>query len=100
MSAHSEKRRRGGGRAGIAKRRSSSKINQMPWHLPVNRAPPIAPLTDQGVEAIHEDYVYSVYFLLFDSVDTGALRSASGWAFRWLQVTCSGLTLELLSDRE
>lgn len=26
----------------------------MPWHLPVNCDPPIAPLTDQGVEAIHE----------------------------------------------
>ena len=26
----------------------------MPWHLPVNRAPPIAPLTDQGVESINE----------------------------------------------
>ena len=54
MSGHSEKRRRGGGRAGNAKRRSSSKINQMPWRLPVNCDPPIAPLTDQGVEAIHE----------------------------------------------
>ena len=54
MSGHSEKRRRGGGRAGNAKRRSASKINQMPWHLPVNCDPPISPLTDQGVEAIHE----------------------------------------------
>jgi len=26
----------------------------MPWHLPVNRAPPIAPLTDLGVESINE----------------------------------------------
>ncbi len=26
----------------------------MPWHLPLNLDPPIAPLTDQGVEAIHE----------------------------------------------
>jgi len=26
----------------------------MPWHLPVNRAPRIAPLTDLGVESINE----------------------------------------------
>ncbi len=46
-------RRRGGGRAGNAARRSTSSIEQMPWRIPVNTDAPTEPLDEDGVAAIH-----------------------------------------------
>ena len=47
-------RRRGGGRAGNAARRSTSVIDQMPWRIPVNTDRPTEPLGEEGVAAIHD----------------------------------------------
>ena len=46
------KRRRTGGRAGNS-RRGGAVIDQMPWRMPVNTDRPIEPLTEEGVQAIH-----------------------------------------------
>ena len=48
------RRRRGGGRAGAAARRGGSAMEQMPWNPPVNIDRPIEPLTEEGVQAIHD----------------------------------------------
>ncbi|WP_102107059.1 trimethylamine methyltransferase family protein [Oceaniglobus roseus] len=48
------KRRRAGGRAGHSTRRGPAAIEQMPWHLPVNTDRPTEPLTEEGVQAIHD----------------------------------------------
>lgn len=51
--ADDKRRRRGGGRAGNAARRGGTIIEQMPWNPPVNRDRPTEPLSDAGVEAVH-----------------------------------------------
>ncbi len=52
--ASEKPRRRGGGRAGAANRRGSAAIEQMPWRIPVNTDRPTEPLTEDGVQAIHD----------------------------------------------
>ena len=46
-------RRRGGGRAGNA-RRLGPAVAQAPWTLPINTDSPTEPLAEEGVRAIHE----------------------------------------------
>ena len=48
------KRRRGGGRAGNTQRRGTRAIDQMPWRLPINLDKPTEPLSEEGINAIHE----------------------------------------------
>jgi trimethylamine--corrinoid protein Co-methyltransferase len=48
------RKRRGGGRAGNSARRGTRAIEQMPWKPPVNIDRPVEPLTEEGVQAIHE----------------------------------------------
>ncbi len=52
--ADGKPKRRGGGRAGAAHRRGTAAIEQMPWRLPVNTDRPTEPLTEDGVQAIHD----------------------------------------------
>jgi len=47
------RRKRSGGRAGN-QRNSSSSINQMPWRQVVNIDDPIEPLSEDGIQNIHE----------------------------------------------
>lgn len=54
MADEEKRKRRGGGRAGNARRRGTAAIEQMPWRLPKLTDPPIEPLTEEGVAAIHE----------------------------------------------
>ncbi|MCW8843459.1 MAG: trimethylamine methyltransferase family protein, partial [Rhodobacteraceae bacterium] len=55
MTDTSGRRRRGGGRAGHAARRTcAGVIEQMPWRVPVNIDRPTEPLPPEGVQAIHE----------------------------------------------
>ena len=54
MAEESGKRRRGGGRAGNTQRRGSRAIDQMPWRLPINLDKPTEPLSEDGINAIHE----------------------------------------------
>ena len=54
MAEERTKRRRGGGRAGNAQRRGTRAIDQMPWRLPINLDKPTEPLSEEGVNAIHE----------------------------------------------
>ncbi|MHA1600845.1 MAG: trimethylamine methyltransferase family protein [Alphaproteobacteria bacterium] len=44
--------RRGGGRAGNVRGKGAA-IDQIPWSQPVNRDKPTEPLTEEGVQAIH-----------------------------------------------
>ena len=54
MAEETGKRRRGGGRAGNTQRRGSRAIDQMPWRLPINLDKPTEPLSEDGINAIHE----------------------------------------------
>lgn len=45
---------RTGGRAGMAARAGKAAIDQMPWRLPRNHDRPTGPLTEEGVQAIHD----------------------------------------------
>jgi trimethylamine---corrinoid protein Co-methyltransferase len=53
MAEPTQKRRRGGGRAGNAGRRGTEVISQMPWSIPINNDRPTEPLNDDGIQAIH-----------------------------------------------
>ncbi len=48
-----ERRRRSGGRGGNARRTEVFRLDQMPWHVPVNMDHPTEPLLPEGVEAVH-----------------------------------------------
>ncbi|NSX54631.1 trimethylamine methyltransferase family protein [Parasulfitobacter algicola] len=54
MADAGTRRRRGGGRAGAVTRRGHAVIEQMPWSIPINNDRPTEPLTEDGVQAIHE----------------------------------------------
>jgi trimethylamine--corrinoid protein Co-methyltransferase len=54
MTPTSNRRKRSGGRAGHADRRGGAVIDQSPWRIPVNTDRPTEPLTEEGVEAIHD----------------------------------------------
>ncbi|MCR9146542.1 MAG: trimethylamine methyltransferase family protein [Rhodobacteraceae bacterium] len=54
MGQTSNRRKRGGGRAGNALRRGIEVIDQMPWSPPVNIDRPTEPLTPEDVQAIHD----------------------------------------------
>jgi trimethylamine--corrinoid protein Co-methyltransferase len=47
-------RRRTGGRAGNARRGRATVIEQMPWRIPENPDRPTEPLTEEGVQAVHD----------------------------------------------
>ena len=53
MNDAPRRRRRSGGRAGNTRGRGAA-ITQLPWSLPVNRDQPTAPLTEDGVQAVHD----------------------------------------------
>ena len=53
MTEAPARRRRSGGRSGHAVRRGTSVIEQLPWTLPVNIDSPTEPLTEEGVQRIH-----------------------------------------------
>ncbi len=52
--ADTKRRTRGGGRAGAAARRGGAVIEQMPWNPPRLIDPPVEPLTEEGVMAVHD----------------------------------------------
>ena len=54
MAQGGRQRKRGGGRAGNALRRGTRIIQQMPWAPPQNIDPPIEPLTEEGIQAVHD----------------------------------------------
>ncbi|MEM0946277.1 MAG: trimethylamine methyltransferase family protein [Pseudomonadota bacterium] len=54
MAEAATRRRRAGGRAGNSDRRGTTAIEQMPWRIPVNPDRPTEPLTEDGVDAIHD----------------------------------------------
>ena len=54
MAEMATRRRRAGGRAGNTDRRGGAVIDQMPWRVPVNPDPPVEPLSEDGVAAIHD----------------------------------------------
>ena len=54
MAEAAARKTRGGGRAGARARRGAAVIEQMPWAPPVNIDRPTEPLSEEGVEAIHD----------------------------------------------
>ena len=48
------KRRRAGGRAANPRRNRPEVIAQSPWRIPINTDAPTEPLSEEGVQAIHE----------------------------------------------
>ena len=54
MGETATRRRRSGGRAGNTRRTSPLVIQQMPWRLPKNTDRPTEPLTEEGVDALHQ----------------------------------------------
>ncbi|MEP5153721.1 trimethylamine methyltransferase family protein [Planktotalea sp.] len=54
MAESDKRRRRGGGRAGAAIRRGTAAIEQSPWRLPENLDRPTEPLSEEGIQAIHD----------------------------------------------
>ncbi|MEM7060709.1 MAG: trimethylamine methyltransferase family protein [Pseudomonadota bacterium] len=52
MNEQPARRRRGGGRSGNT-RRAGAAIDQLDWHIPEISDEPTEPLTEEGVEAIH-----------------------------------------------
>ena len=54
MADTSIRRRRGAGRAGNTQRRGGDVIDQMSWRIPVNIDHPTEPLSQDGIQAIHE----------------------------------------------
>ena len=53
MQDAAPRRRRSGGRKGHANRAGGAAISQMPWRIPVNLDAPVEPLSEEGVQAIH-----------------------------------------------
>ena len=51
--SRSGRRLRSGGRSANTARRGKELFKQSPWRLPVNHDPPIEPLSEEGVQAIH-----------------------------------------------
>ena len=49
-----KRRTRSGGRSANTARRGGELFKQSPWRIPVNQDPPIEPLPEEGVEAIHD----------------------------------------------
>ncbi|WP_136439381.1 trimethylamine methyltransferase family protein [Pacificoceanicola onchidii] len=48
------RKRRSGGRAGLASRRGTAAIEQMPWRLPLNIDRPTEPLPEEGMARMHD----------------------------------------------
>ena len=53
MATDTSRRKRGGGRAGNA-RRGGAAIDQMPWRIPLNPDRPTEPLSAAAVQAVHD----------------------------------------------
>ena len=53
MTDTTTRKRRSGGRSGHAVRRGSAAIEQLPWSVPVNIDRPTEPLSEDGVQRIH-----------------------------------------------
>ncbi len=54
MTDDANRRKRSGGRSGNVRRSSPNVIEQMPWRVPVNTDRPTEPLSEEGVQAIHD----------------------------------------------
>ena len=54
MTEDAQRRKRTGGRSGNVRRSSPNVIEQMPWRVPVNTDRPTEPLSEEGVQAVHD----------------------------------------------
>ena len=93
MARPVERRKRGGGRAGAAARRGGEIIEQMPWRLPVNVDRPVEPLTDEGVQAIHDGAMQ-----ILEDVGIEILNGEALELFREMGATISGENVRLGRD--
>ncbi len=54
MNEEAHRRKRTGGRSGNVRRSSPNVIEQMPWRVPLNTDRPTEPLSEEGVQAVHD----------------------------------------------
>ena len=95
----SAKRLRSGGRSANTARRGKELFKQSPWRLPINHDPPIEPLYEEGVQAIHNGAMdilenIGIEFLNDESrtifeqagcrVDGTNVKMDREWVWRWL----------------
>ena len=52
-AGRSARRGRSGGRSANTARRGTELFKQSPWRIPVNHDSPIEPMSEEGVQAIH-----------------------------------------------
>ena len=73
MADGAARKTRGGGRAGARARRGAAVIEQMPWNPPVNIDQPTEPLTEEGVQAIHDGAMRILEEIGIEILNTEAL---------------------------
>ena len=93
MSDAPERKRRSGGRAGNTRRTSKDVILQAPWIVPVNTDRPTEPLTEEGVEAIHNGAMRILEEIGIDFLNEEALA-----LFRQIGVKVNGSNVRMDRD--
>jgi len=93
MSDAPTKRKRSGGRAGNSERRGGAVIEQMPWRLPINTDRPTEPLTEEGVQAIHDTAMRVLEEIGIEFLNDEALE-----LFREAGCTVNGLNVRMGRD--
>ena len=88
-----EARRRGGGRAGAAARRGGAVIEQMPWNPPKLIDPPVEPLSEEGVQAVHDGAMRILEEIGIEFLNPEALE-----ILRKAGATCSGENVRMDRD--
>ena len=86
-------RRRSGGRAGNAARRSTASIDQMPWRIPLNIDRPTEPLGEDGVAAIHNGAM-----TILEDIGIEFLNEEALALFREAGCTVSGTNVRMGRD--
>ncbi len=93
MSDAPTKRKRSGGRAGNSERRGGAVIEQMPWRLPINTDRPTEPLTEEGVQAIHDTAMRVLEEIGIEFLNDEALE-----LFREAGCTVNGMNVRMGRD--
>ena len=78
MAETATRRKRSGGRAGNATRRGTAVIEQMPWNPPINIDRPVEPLTDEGIQAIHDGAMRILEEIGIEFLNPEAIEILSG----------------------
>jgi trimethylamine---corrinoid protein Co-methyltransferase len=89
----SPRKRRSGGRAANTARRGTGTLDQITWRLPDNQDPPISPLNDDGVQAVHDGAMRILEEIGIEFLNTEALD-----LFRQAGCTVNGTNVRMGRD--